>query len=90
MDPVSDRLRRRIEHDFPQADTARLVEALVAEAGSSERVQAAIVLSASGDLDSVGRAHDLALLDWRDVLMNAGLGHEGWRIKLDAELGAEP
>ena len=39
----------------------------------SERVQAAIILAASGDLQEFKREAELAVVDRRDVLMNGDL-----------------
>jgi hypothetical protein len=55
---------------------------------SRERIQAAIVLLAGGDPAELERAAALAEIDWRDVLVAAGLAHEDWPERLDAELGA--
>jgi hypothetical protein len=84
---VSARLRRRIEADFPAAGSSDEVTRLVARAADSERVQAAIVLWASGDMD---RLHDVIALtaqDWRDTLVRGELADDGWPDQLDAELG---
>lgn len=47
---VSERLRRRIERDFRETGSAASVIGLVGAVGDSERVQAAFVLRARGDL----------------------------------------
>jgi hypothetical protein len=60
---------------------------LVGAAGESERVQAAVVLWASGDLAPLRDACHLSGVDWRDVLVRAGLADEDWRTRLDVELG---
>jgi hypothetical protein len=87
MPGVSGRLRRRIEHDFPAPGSAASVAVLVAAAGDSERIQAAVVLWGRGDLARLRDACELARLDWRDVLVRAGLADEDWRSHLDDELG---
>jgi len=84
---VTPRLARRIASDFPDAAAAAEVAHLVAEAANWERVQAAIVLSAGGDLRAVHDGAALATTDWRDVLVNADLANEDWPARLDAELG---
>jgi hypothetical protein len=84
---VSERLRRRIERDFGEPGSAAAVIDMVAAADESERVQAAVVLWAGGDLARLRDARDLARLDWRDVLVRADLADEDWRLRLDAELG---
>lgn len=86
MTSLSPRLQRRIERDFSPAD-AEEVSRLVAGVPHPERVQAAIVLAATGRVQAVHEGVALAALDWRDVLMNGGLGHLGWEDRLDAELG---
>ncbi|HXW44288.1 MAG TPA: hypothetical protein VEL03_05855 [Streptosporangiaceae bacterium] len=89
MPGVSDRLRRRIEHDFPAPGSATSVAAMVAAASQSERIQAAVVFCARGQLDRLRDACQLAKLDWRDVLAGAGLADEDWQSRLDTELGPE-
>jgi RimJ/RimL family protein N-acetyltransferase len=90
--PVSDRLAVRVRSDFG-AEAERLLDRLasvelpLAERQSRERIQAAIVLSAAGDLGAFDYAMRLASRDWRDVLMGAGLGNLDWTARLDAELG---
>ncbi|MBS2937240.1 hypothetical protein KDN32_05755 [Nocardioides sp. J2M5] len=86
MAPVSRRLARRIEHDF-NPDVAETVTRVVVRASQSERVQAAIVLVADGDAREVARQAELARVDWRDVLVNAGLATENWKTALDQQLG---
>lgn len=87
MTAVSTRLSRRIKADFPDAGSAPEVERIVGGAADSERVQAAIVLAAKGDLRLVQHGVELAGIDWRDVLVNGGLADETWPELLDAELG---
>jgi len=92
------RLRRRIERDFPGPGSAKGIEDLLANAVESlhlsqwdsdeiERIQAAIVIGGSGDLGQLRGMRDLALQDWRDALVAAGLANEDWPERLDAELG---
>ena len=50
---LTQRVRARIERDFAEAGSADEVIRLVAGAGDSERVQAAVVLAASGRLLSL-------------------------------------
>lgn len=81
------RLARRVHADFG-AD-AELVLAELAELSgyaSSERVQAAVVKLARGDLDRLDRQLQEARIDWRDVLVPAGLAHEDWPEQLDVYL----
>jgi hypothetical protein len=86
---VSKRVRKRIERDFPEPGSASAVVDLVDAAGESERVQAAIVVWANGDLARLRDACELSSLDWRDVLVRAGLEDEDWRLRLDAEFGTD-
>lgn len=86
---VSSRLQRRIAPDFPQRGSAEEVIRLLADASDSERVQAAIVLASNGDLREIEREAELAVTDWRDVLMNGDLAHDDWPGILDSELGPD-
>jgi hypothetical protein len=84
---VTSRLRSRIERDFGESGNAEGVCRLVGEASDTERVQAAIVLTAAGRIADLRDAIALAQIDWRDVLMNAGLANEDWPTRLEAHLG---
>ena len=86
MEPTA-RLARRVLSDFG-AD-AELVLAELAELSgyaSSERVQAAVVKLARGDLGRLDRQLQEARIDWRDVLVPAGLARADWPEQLDAYL----
>jgi hypothetical protein len=89
MSTVSARLKRRVARDFPSPGSANEVIHLLAGVSDSERVQAAIVFAAHGDLQEVKREAELVAVDWRDVLMNGDLAHEDWRGALDFELGQD-
>ena len=89
MEFVSRRLRTRIDRDFPAPGSADEISRLVAEASDSERIQAAIVLWADGNVERVLDSVDLTHIDWRDVLVRGGLEHEDWRDRLDAELNRD-
>lgn len=80
----SSRLARRIRLDFPGSDDAL---ALVEQLDVDERVQAAVVLWASGDSARLADAAALVQLDWRDALVRAGLADDDWVERLDAALG---
>jgi hypothetical protein len=84
---VSERLRRRIARDFPAPGSAAPVVELIGAVSESERVQAAVVLWASGDLVRLREACDLVAQDWRDMLVRSALADENWRERLDTELG---
>jgi hypothetical protein len=89
------RLERRIRRDFPEPGSApeiiRLLDDLPRRTGSKihggERVQAAIVLLARGDIRRFRDAVTLSTQDWRDVLVAADLAHDDWPARLDQELG---
>ena len=94
--PNPTRLDLRIQHDFPAPGAAHgiiaVLDRLPVEAGydpesfRSERIRAAIVLLANGDLSRFREAVELAKTDWRDVLVAAGLAHEDWPARLDEAL----
>lgn len=84
---VTLRVRKRIERDFGSSGTAEEICRLVGEANDTERVQAAIVLAAAGEGTRLHDAIALALLDWRDLLMNVDLANQDWPTRLDAQLG---
>lgn len=94
MPDITQRLARRVRADF--GSDADLVLTLLADlhvpaldtddVAAVERVLAAVVLGARGDLDRLGRMADLATADWRDALMEAGLEQWDWPKVLDAEL----
>ena len=86
---VSARLQRRVVRDFPSPGSAEEVIRLVAGVSDSERVQAAIVFAANGDLQEIRREAELVAIDWRDVLINGNLAHEDWRDVLDSGLGPD-
>ena len=91
------RLERRVQQEFPEPGSAQGVLQLLAEfprrAGydpevlASERVQAAAVLLARGNVGALRQAIGLAMTDWRERLVAAGLAGADWRERLDHELG---
>lgn len=97
--PEPNRLERRIQHDFPAPGAASgiitALDRLPAEAGydpdhlRSERIRAAIVLLANGNLPAFRNAIDLAKTDWRDLLIAADLAHADWPLRLDEALGPD-
>ncbi len=90
---MTPRLKQRIRHDFgPGAEAVISLltrfpsKVDVQDPEVAERVQAAAVLAAGGD---VGRLHDaleLGLADWRDLLVAGGLAGASWREVLDGQL----
>jgi hypothetical protein len=77
-----------IARDFND-EQVEAVASLVARASDSERVRAAIVLAAKGDLAEIRSGADLAAVDWRDVLVSGGHADDNWRQRLDRDLGPE-
>lgn len=84
---ISSRLRKRIRTDFEEPGEATKAMRAVQRHTDDERVQAAIVLSAGGDLGRLHEAIELAEIDWRDVLVTGGVDGEDWESRLDKELG---
>ena len=84
MPPLTARLCRRIERDFPErgrsAEVMRLVSGWSPDGWKVdiERVQAAIVLLAGGRIDGLLAAMEDARTDWRDVLVAADLAQADW------------
>ncbi|MGW4211919.1 hypothetical protein ACWEIJ_28265 [Lentzea sp. NPDC004789] len=90
MNAVSDRIAARVRTDFhPPLVRQALQELATTETGNqdAERVQAAVVLSANGDLRRLQGLVRLSHVDWRDVLMGSGLEHGDWRVVLEREFG---
>ena len=92
---ASERLQARVQRDFDRADAPvairRLTELRLANAQlqSRERIEAAVVLLANGDLARLEQHAQLAEKDWRNVLVFSGLGNADWPQRLDAELGPD-
>jgi hypothetical protein len=84
---MTGRLRARVSRDFRDPGSSEEVVRLVEAASGDERIQAAIVLAASGDVNAIRSGVDLTRIDWRDVLVNGGLAQEDWRSVLDTVLG---
>ena len=91
---VSGRLQQyvRSQFDAEHVDDALLELMGMSETGerpASERVQAAAVIVARGDLDKLAAAANLARVDWRDLLVMGGLAYEDWGEQLDQILGTD-
>ncbi|MFE3270122.1 hypothetical protein [Streptomyces sp. NPDC059215] len=94
-DLISARLHARVRRDFPDGDVARGIEGALRVLGaeldasrqSVERLLAAVLVIAAGDVDGFRSAVRLARLDWRDLLVAAGLAGGDWPRVLDGELG---
>ena len=88
-------LRARVQRDFGDAGAPAAIRRLTdlrlanAELQSRERIEAAVVLLANGDLARLEEHSQLAEKDWRDVLVFSGLGNADWPQRLDAELGPD-
>jgi hypothetical protein len=84
-DPTA-RLAARIRRDFPEPGSAEVIIESLRDVGTGERVQAAIVLWARGDLSRFRDSLALAHVDWRDVLVRGGLENDDWHQILDSAL----
>jgi hypothetical protein len=88
----TDRLRRRIQRDFPAGTAEEVIKRIAALPPSAtgkqnpERVQAALVLAARGQWRRFDALLRLLDQDWRDVLVAGHLADEDWPARLDAEL----
>jgi hypothetical protein len=86
---VSKAVRREVEARFKRRDAAdvlRLLEsvALPGSEDGMDRIQFAILIVSRGDMAAFARALALAVTDWRDLLVSAGLEHENWPEVLHA------
>lgn len=84
---MSNRVERRIARDFRGESQRATVVALVSDLSDTERVQAAVVIVAAGSVDAARDAVELARLDWRDLLVNAGLAESDWPHRIFEEFG---
>lgn len=97
---ISERIARRVGRDYPASQRDAVIDLLESvELGSSastvtdegqERVHAAMLIVAAGNVDRLLEASALAEVDWRDVLVDAGLEHDDWRARLADVLGPHP
>ena len=89
------RVATRLERDFKPSEldeAAYVMEAVLASDPtrtdeSMERLHAAMLRTARGDLERLLESAALAELDWRDLLVEAGLAGEDWRDRLTEDLG---
>jgi hypothetical protein len=86
---LTGRVEAGIRRDFPgrHDDVAKVLESAIPGKQDRERVLAAIILSADGDMRRLHQAVELSRLDWRDALLAGGLAHEDWPQRLDVEFG---
>jgi hypothetical protein len=85
------RVKDRITRDFGAraSEVEELLTGLNLGQGSpegTERIVGAILIIAKGDVDRLILAASEAEMDWRDVLVWAGLENEDWRERLDGAL----
>lgn len=87
---LTPRVVRRVQQDFP--GEFQLVDDVLSRLQVStldpERVVAAVVLAARGELSGVVRGVEEANHHPDELLMGAGLAHQDWSDRLDVELGA--
>lgn len=89
---VSARLARWITSHYGPGSADRVIEELerlpwdFGGGQDSERIGAALVLGGSWT-DFEGRLRT-ARIDWRDLLVGAGLGDEDWPERVEAQLGS--
>ena len=89
--PLTTGTRQRIAILFRPNDIELVSSLLTDECGPNlteysellERIRFAVLKLSHGNLNALGRAIDLAKVDWRDVLVAAGFGddikaHESW------------
>jgi hypothetical protein len=88
MADVTPRLANRVRHDFPEPGNADVLIRRLATVELGERVQAAVVLWARGDVGRFDDSLALCEVDWRDVLVRGDLADDDWPARLDAELGS--
>lgn len=88
---MSERVAARVRRDFPPKQVDEALRELATTFGggrsSGERIQAAVVLAAKGDLRRLKALVRGSHLDFRDTLMGAGeaLAHDNWREVLQRE-----
>ncbi|MDX1450242.1 MAG: hypothetical protein R3246_14410, partial [Acidimicrobiia bacterium] len=83
-----ERVQRLVTGLFGPGQEQRVVERLARMTGQhelegAERVHAAVVLASHGDFEMLEEQATLADLDWRDVLVVAGLARAEWEERLD-------
>ncbi|WP_128092308.1 hypothetical protein [Streptomyces resistomycificus] len=92
---LTPRVKRRIARDYAEKDRKAVEEVLVElmesleGGGGEERIVAAAILFSHGQVDKLLTAVEVALEDWRDILMISGLQHGDWPERLDSEFGTD-
>ena len=77
-EPLQLRLLILIDIAFAPNDRedARTILACIEHEHECERIRIAAIRASKGSLDLLSQAADLARLDYRDLLMGAGFGHD--------------
>jgi hypothetical protein len=90
MPVVTDRIRERLVEDY-RASAPRVLSRLesltVHPSVDPERIHAAVLIAARGNLSLFDDALEHARDDWRDLLDRAGLADADWPGRLDATFG---
>lgn len=89
MIEISERTEKLLEKFFPDEFTRKIARGtLIHECGDNipfcedhspkemDRIRFSVLKISAGDLNKLGEAVDLAKLDWRDLFMAAGFGHD--------------
>ncbi len=84
---VSERIAARVREDFRSEDVEEALRELATayDGQGSDRMQAAVVLRAEGDLKQLKRDVRESHIDFRDVLMYSGMEHGNWPEVLERE-----
>jgi len=87
---LTPRVVRRVQQDFPGEFqlVGDVLSRLQVSTLDPERVVAAVVLAARGELSGVVRGVEEANHHPNELLVDAGLAHQDWPDRLDAELGS--
>ena len=95
---VSPRIAERVARDFKanvQVDVLELLESVAKDRShvydtdaGRERIHAAMLILARGNVDTLLHAASEAEMDWRDLLVAAGLEHDDWPQRVAAFLDA--
>lgn len=85
---ITTRVERRVRAEFADPQGAmRLLDGVESANQDRERVIAAVVIAARGDVQTLVQLVALSHSDWRDVLVSGGLANADWRSALDDALG---
>lgn len=94
---IARRVAERVNRDYPLSQRAQVIALLDsldlgprAPTGideGEERIHAAILNIAAGNLDRLLEAAVLAEVDWRDLIVGGGLEHDDWRVRVTESLG---